>query len=534
MPAIDARPGRAVIALTVRLARRSTVAVVIALVLYMVVESLAFQASYPDEVARQALALWAQEPGIRIIAGQGSAVQTLGGCVAWDAGLNIGLALGAWVLALTTRVLRGDEAAGRSDLLLVRPVTATRMLILQVGVLMVGCVLAGAAIGVSLAAFGAQAGGTLLYAVMTAGYCAALVALAALASQVFPHRRTALGAAAAAFAGLVLLRLVGNSSDDRSWLTWLTPAGWVDGSQAFGDNHWWVAAVPVLVVSLLLVGAVAARRARDAGAGLLTERGQHRSRTWGLRTPTAFALRSNAGVLAAWTAGMAVAGLVLGALLPTIADVLATDTGFRQLLAQAGLAEGDLTRSFVALWASVLGLALTLYGVLRVGAMRAEEASGHLDLLLARPLTRWRWLAGHLLWLVVGLIVLAATSATMILVSATVADANLDPGDPLRAIANMLPAVVLISAGSVLLFGLSPRLAVPVGIGVTVTTYVLALVGPVLSWPAWLVGLSPFHHLANVPVEAVAWPEAWGMAVIALVLSGAGVVAFERRDLVGE
>ena len=57
--------------------------------------------------------------------------------------------------------------------------------------------------------------------------------------------------------------------------------------------------------------------------------------------------------------------------------------------------------------------------------------------------------------------------------------------------------------------------------------------GAALSWPGWVVDLSPFSHLAYVPAEPLAVTPAVAMAMIGCVAGACGVVAFARRDLTG-
>jgi len=68
---------------------------------------------------------------------------------------------------------------------------------------------------------------------------------------------------------------------------------------------------------------------------------------------------------------------------------------------------------------------------------------------------------------------------------------------------------------------------------VTVVGYIVTLLGPGLSWPAWVLNLSPFTHLAWVP--AVPWAATAGivMMFVGLMLAGVGLLAFHRRDVVG-
>ncbi len=61
--------------------------------------------------------------------------------------------------------------------------------------------------------------------------------------------------------------------------------------------------------------------------------------------------------------------------------------------------------------------------------------------------------------------------------------------------------------------------------------YLVDLIGPALSWPTWLVDLSPYHHLALVPAEPAAWTPLAVILGIGLVAGAAGSVAYARRDL---
>jgi ABC-2 type transport system permease protein len=86
---------------------------------------------------------------------------------------------------------------------------------------------------------------------------------------------------------------------------------------------------------------------------------------------------------------------------------------------------------------------------------------------------------------------------------------------------------------AVLTFGVLPRLTVAVPAAVTVSGYVLTLLGPALSWPGWVIDLSPFTHLAYVPAQPFAATSAIVMAVIGCTAAACGVAAFSRRDMVG-
>ena len=528
-----ARPLRSVALLTARLIVRGAVLIAVGLGAFMVVEGLSFETAYPDAASRQALTMWAEDPGVRIIAGPGTAVDTVGGFALWDAGLYLTLIAGAWALTATTRVLRGDEDTGRADLVHAGPVRAPAAVAVQLAVLLAACVVIGGTVGLALGLVGAEWDGSVLVGVAMAGYTAVLVAMSALVSQVFGTRRAALSVAGVVLAASVLLRMAANSADRREWLGWLTPAGWIERYEAFGANRWEVLLVPLGATLVLAGAAVAMRGIRDSGAGLVRSRTSGRSRMWGLGGTTGFAWRMNQGVLLAWAAGLVAAGLVVGTLLPTVDEFLESDEGFIDLLAAFGMDVEDVMLGFVAMISIILGLVIAVYAAFRMGATRAEESSTRAEFLLTRPLPRWRWLGAHLLTLVGAILVLAAAAATAVWLGAVLADARVTAADAFSAMANTLPAIAVFVGIAVLVFGLLPRLTVPVTAGAAVVAYVLELVGPLLEWPEWVLDVSPFHHLEQVPVDSMDVPAALVMTGIGAVLTIAGILAFERRDLVG-
>jgi ABC-2 type transport system permease protein len=90
--------------------------------------------------------------------------------------------------------------------------------------------------------------------------------------------------------------------------------------------------------------------------------------------------------------------------------------------------------------------------------------------------------------------------------------------------------VLVLVALTWLAYGLSARWA---GVGWLALTFcvVVLVFGELLQLPRWLVGLSPFTHLALVPAESFAWELVLWQLALAAVLGTAGIVALRRRDL---
>ena len=94
-----------------------------------------------------------------------------------------------------------------------------------------------------------------------------------------------------------------------------------------------------------------------------------------------------------------------------------------------------------------------------------------------------------------------------------------------------LPAVWLLAAVTVALFGLVPRFT-PVAWGVLVGFIALYLLGSLAGFPQWLLRTcEPFTHIPQVGTgDFTAVPLLWLLA-IDVVLITLGVIAFRRRDL---
>jgi ABC-2 type transport system permease protein len=61
--------------------------------------------------------------------------------------------------------------------------------------------------------------------------------------------------------------------------------------------------------------------------------------------------------------------------------------------------------------------------------------------------------------------------------------------------------------------------------------FVLDVVADSVDAPAWVRTLSPFDHLAAVPVDPPDWPATAAMLAVAAVLALAGTWSHTRRDI---
>jgi len=528
------RPRRTVTFLYARLIRRGALLMALSLAAYAALEVASYNAAYPHGVSPVQFTMFQDNPAVRMMQGVPNALDSAGGFTVWDGGWVIQLLVAVWALLTTSRLLRGEEDVERTDLVLAGPIRSTHATALSMVVCAAASLLIGFAVTVTMIGSGTGIEGSALLGLGLAGVTATFAAIAAVTSQLVDVRRRAAALAAGVLGVAYVLRMVGNSSDARLWMRWTTPLGWMDELRPYGGPDL-RALLPMLVVPVLLAAlAVLLRARRDIGAGLLSTDAGRQPHLRLLGSPTAFAWRSNRAVLLGWVLGLGTYAAVMGALISTMIDWLAKDESYQKIMADMGLDQALTVSGFLAMMGMMFGVAVALQVTWRIGAARGEEESGRVEAILARPVSRRRWLSGHvLLSLLGGVLLMAVTGTALWLGSAASGSDDISWDDAMRSVLNTLPVVIVIGGLAVLTFGLLPRLTVAVPVTVTVVGYLLTLLGPALSWPAWVLNVSPFTHLAWVP--SVPWAATAGivMTCVGLALLGLGLLAFNRRDVIG-
>src|ERR1035437_917520 len=155
--------------------------------------------------------------------------ETVAGFTSWRVLLIIATIGAIWGLLTSTAALRGDEEAGRWELLLAGPTTkrrATAQALLglggaQVAMLLVTAVLILGAAKMPGAHF--SVAGSLLLALGLVSGAAMFLAIGALTSQLSATRGQAATLAAAVLGASFAIRLVADSRTSLTWLLWLSP-----------------------------------------------------------------------------------------------------------------------------------------------------------------------------------------------------------------------------------------------------------------------------------------------------------------------
>src|SRR5215217_5551305 len=166
---------------------------------------------------------------------------SLGAITAWRLGGTV-LFVGLASLLSVIRHTRAEEEAGRRELL-GATVVGRQAPLLAALLVTIGADLAlGAIAAVSLIAYGLPAWGSVAFGLSWAAFGWAFAAIAAAVAQATEGARAARGISIAVLGLSLALRMAGDvgKEDGPSWISWLTPFGWIQHIHLYGDQGWWI------------------------------------------------------------------------------------------------------------------------------------------------------------------------------------------------------------------------------------------------------------------------------------------------------
>ncbi|GAA3757314.1 ABC transporter membrane-spanning protein [Spinactinospora alkalitolerans] len=445
------------------------------------------------------------------------------------AGATLIAALGAALLLV--RHTRGEERTGRRELLgsaaigRHAPLTAALAVVLGAGVLL--AVLCAAA----LIGYGMPAAGSLALGLVCGGAVWVCAAVAAVAAQLTENPGLAGVGAYSLFFALHFVRGASDlGGEGMHWLGWLTPNGWLQRARPFADERWWLFLPVIALVAALLWAAYRLSSRRDLGSGLLPARAGPAAAPASLRGPFGLAWRLNRSAALVWLFA------ALAVCLPTGyggAGAMEQYAGGERMRVWAdAMGAGRPGDAFFAYIAFAMGFPIAIYAIMTVLRLGAEEGGGTAETLLATPVGRLRWAAGHL--------VFALGVSALLQVAIGVGfglGAGLHSGELGADLARMLtvttalvPAVWVMAGIAMAAFGLVGRRAPAVAWGALVVAVTVEF-GQHLGWPEWLFRVfSPFAHVLPFfgppsPITLTA------LTLVAAALCAVGLFGLRHRDV---
>jgi ABC-2 type transport system permease protein len=530
-----AHTDRAIFWRTFRQVRTGALVVAVGFGLSAASTALSYASAYPTEELRQeAVAIVGNDVGLAILLGPIASIDTVGGYLVYKNFVFLTTIGAIWALLAATKVLRGNEEAGRWQLLLAgstRPARATAAALAALAAA-VGVVFVGLTLCTLLAARDPELElglwSSVVYGASLALVPAVFVAVGALTSQVSRSRRQASGIGLAVVAAAFVLRMIADTGPGARWVAWLTPFGWTELVAPFTQDR--LTPIGLGLVVTVVLGAAASWLAsrRDVGAGLVGSNDRSEIRRFGLGSPFGLSVRLERGVVIAWWIGAAVLGFTMG--LFAAVTTVSLPESLRDPLANFGVS-GAFVDQFLGVVFLILAGVVALVSAGQLGAAAAEELSGRLVHVVAGPTRRTAWFAGRLVIAASATAVAALLTAVGIWIGGRIRGVELDLASVLGAGLNIIPtALVALGIGSVAL-AIAPRAAATTVYVVVTWSIFVDLVAALVPSVSWLGRTSLFDTMALAPGETPVVSTLVVTTVVALALSASATAIFARRDL---
>ncbi|MET8154048.1 ABC transporter permease [Actinoplanes sp. NPDC049668] len=454
-------------------------------------------------------------------------LDTIGGEVVFEILGFVSIVVALMSMFLVGRHTRAEEETGRAELLRSARVGRRAPLAAALSLAALANLAVAVLVFAAAAGTGLPVAGSLLFGLATGAVGITFAALTALAAQVFENARAVYGAVALVLGAAYVLRAAGDVGDGG--LSWASPIGWSQRTFPYTGDRWWPLLLALGTTALLVTAAVVLLGHRDFGAGLVPPRPGRPAASPALRNAYALAWRLQRGSLIGWAIGLGLLGAAYGSIGDTIEQYFRDNPEVAEFL-PGGTA--DVVDAYLALTVGLSALLAAAYGVTATLRLRAEETSGRAEPVLATATGRGTWLASHLSVSLVGsaLVLLTFGIGEGLAYGLTVSDAGQVPRLAAVALA-YLPAVWLIVAAVVLVFGWAPRASAALAWVVVGYCAVVALFAESFGLPGWVRRASPFAQTPQVPLEHLGVAPLLVIGLVAAFFLAAGYAGLRRRDL---
>jgi ABC-2 type transport system permease protein len=491
---------------------------------------------YSTQAERDALAkAFGSNNATAALFGPAPDLQTVAGFTVFKSLMTV-MVLGAlWGLLTSTRLLRGEEDAGRWELLLTGQATRRSAAAQGLGGLGMGLAtlwLVTASITVltgRASSVGFSVGTSLYFSVAQVAAALMFLAVGALTSQLGATRRQAMSLGGWFLGYCYFVRMVADAGVGLHGLIWASPLGWVEELQPLTSPN------PVALLPIVGFSAAATALAlhfaglRDVGGSLLRDRTHARARLRLLSGQLALSVRLLRPVVSGWVVALAATGLTLG-LIAKQAGGTVSGSSVEQVFARLG-APGTSAQSFLGVCFLIVAILAGFIAAGQTTAARTEEAEGHTDNIATQPVPRTAWLGGRVAIAVVVLVLGGLVAGLSSWVGVAVEGGGVSFTTLLKAGINIVPAAICLLGIGILAMGVWPRKTSYIVYGYLGWSLLIELVGGFGSGSRWLLDTSLYHQMAAVPAVDPNWTVNGVMIGIGAAAALVGIGSFRRRDL---
>ena len=477
-------------------------------------------------------------PSMVNLFGKPEKLGTIGGYMSWKYGAIFALGTALWSILALSSTLAGEASRGSLDFVAAAPFGKRRVALekLAAHLTMLGLAMAILAVAttVSSTLFGDAALGDQVPLLSSVGFAlwVGFIALffGGLAFALAPLLGRS-GAAGVAGLAMVILWVV-NGLDIGGPIVALSPFRWTaDHIALVGEYDWAGLALVAVVAAVFLASGVASFTRRDLGITAGLSLPGLPADVLGVRGPTSRAFGDQLPRALSWGIGLGLMGAILASLVGPMADQILSSPDLRSIFATI-FPDFDLASAggFLQLYVQLFFIAAGFAGATLVSKWASDETDGRLEMVLATPTARARWVITGGIAAILAIVVMTVLFVAGIGLGA--ASGGVAAGDPMVGSAALgLYAAAVVGVG-VAVGGLwRTSLAAEITALVVVATYLIDLVAPPLKLPDWVHQLALTAHFGQ-PMLGI-WDPVGIVACLVIAVGGIALGAWgiARRDI---
>lgn len=531
-------PSQALIWLIVRQTSKGALIIGLLAGFMLAAQGIGYASLYPDETTRTQFAASLQSaPGLGVLYGEAKNLISSTGYMVYRVVPVMSLVVAVWSLLTTIALFRGQEEAGRFDLIAAGSLSKNRIATLLAGGF--GVSIALACLLSTLATYMVNASPDISISLATSLAINLSIFLPALLFSgvgIFVSQLTSIKQRAVLY-GLIPLgvffgmRAVGNTIEDLSWLKQLTPFGWSELiNPVLGFQAVWM--LPFLVFTLLFVGVgFYYSTKRDIGDGLIAESTLATSRFFLLRSPGQLEVRQYGFVFALWGITVLILNSIISIVTNVAAQAVAESPALAHAIGQLGGSLGDLKIAFLGVGIILSTMTLLVMIASGIGRLRRTETRGTLDIFFAQPIHRQRWLGGRFMMLIIITLTITILGLVAVWLMADTQGIALELSKVLLLGVFVSGIVAFVLSIGILLYGLWPRVAEAGVYIVIVWSFLIDAMQSAFTLPDILTKTSLFSYIPSSPVATPDWTQFMWFVGIGAVCGLVGIVGFKKRDI---
>lgn len=507
---------------------------IFSLVFFTVIIAAVLPDLYTTSMEREIMAETMKNPAITVMLGPGYGLDnyTDGAMMAHFMLVFTALAVGIMGILLTIRHTREDEEEGRIEMIRSLPVGSLSTLTATMLILTLTNIIMSLLIGVGLYSLGFESmdlSGSLLYGASLGAIGIFFAALTGLFAQLTSNTRSAIGYS---FSFLIISYMVRGIGDvGNEILSLISPLGLILRIEVFVNNYWWPVYVTLAISLIIFAISLYLNSIRDLDAGFIHARKGKRNASRLLSSPLGLALRLQRTSIISWAIGMFVLGMSYGSILGDLEGFIDSSGILQQMLPESS--GYSMTERFITMLMTIMSILGVIPVLMYVLKLRSEEKRKRTEHLIARAVSRNNIMGSYTLISIVSAPIIQLMSVFGLWSAAIfVMDDLVSLNILLKAGLVHLPAIWIMIGLAVFLIGFVPRLT-----GLTWAylgySFFVVFLGGMLQIPDWMMKLSAFAHIPQIPIEEVNIVKMLVLTSIAVILIVAGFIGYNMRDIEG-